>query len=410
MRVISKQKKLVTLVLVFMLFSIALAGIVKPLNAFAYNEEDYESAGINFLQLQYESKELAYDNLEVQDAINLYDEKDVVISKLLILNRDGEWDYVVLDFMMDRINGYGINEYEYLQSFYGKGNIYYAGQMTFAYIQDGKYYDINGKLLEKRAFISAIQEFKLLAPQAASGSEGILSWNSVSVRHSSISNTAWYYLSGFNWNGVTTNSSGVKATYYPQYIYEQTYNSRYPGVGMSGACGPTAMTNMAIYFNSLGYNALINGSAQDTFDWFVSDLNWFSWGNQWWTNTKYSFQNYANNRGYRFSMTSYDSATFINFKGNLAEGRIIYTYVNTTQDNGFYWTHALVTVGYEQFTHYYQVNQPWWFFGWHDNWVNMETNYYYLRCIDGWSTSNSGQFIDFNGFYTKVMAAAFKFS
>lgn len=71
------------------------------------------------------------------------------------------------------------------------------------------------------------------------------------------------------------------------------------------------------------------------------------------------------------------------------------------------WAHAVVTVGFEQFTHIYQENERWWLFGWHDNWVTKQANYYYLRCIDGWSTSNCDQFVDFNNFYT-VKASAFK--
>jgi hypothetical protein len=168
------------------------------------------------------------------------------------------------------------------------------------------------------------------------------------------------------------------------------------------------MTNMAVYFEWLGYNGLMNDVAYDTFDWFVTDLNWFNWGNNWWGNTKSSFKNYAKNRGHKYDITNYNNPNFNDFKKQIGNDRPIYTYLNANQTNGTSWAHAVVTVGYEQFTHYYQVNEPYWFFGWHDKWVNKETNYYYLRCIDGWSTSNSGHFIDFNNFYATIMASAFK--
>lgn len=404
------SRKLIGVFLSFTLFfGLMLLAIAKPIDAFAYNEDDYRNAGINFLEAQYEMKALEYEHLTIADAINLYDEHNKMNAKLLILDRDGEWDYVILDFVIDRINGFGINEYDYLQNFYNKGNIYYAGQMNFAFIANNQYYDFNEVQLNKNAFLATMQEYKLLTPKVSSGNEGILSWNTLrNERHSSLSNTDWGYLPGFNWNGISSNSAGIKATYFSQTTFNNIYNTRHPGINITGTCGPTAMTNMAIYFEWLGYNGLINNEPYDTFEWFLNDLNWFNWENTWWTNTKNSFRNYANNRAHGYDITNYDNPTFNDFKKQISNGRPIYTYLLANQTDGTSWAHAVVTVGFEQFTYYYQVNERWWFFGWHDKWVTKETNYYYLRCIDGWSTSNSGHFVDFNNFYSIVRASAFK--
>ncbi len=175
------------------------------------------------------------------------------------------------------------------------------------------------------------------------------------------------------------------------------------------------MTNMAVYFNWLGYNnALINGSAQSTFEWFIEDSNWHKWQySSWWTNTKNSFVNYAKNRGYSYDITNYDSPSIDNFIDQIRNDRPIYTYINvkvedTTKPEGYRtWAHAVVTVGFEKFTHTYKVNEKWWLFGWHDKWVTKKEDYFYLRCIDGWDSSNSAQYIKYN-FYDTYLASAFK--
>lgn len=400
-----KAKTLVVSLLLLLFLLSSFTFLINPQVAYAYSDENYQLAGVNFLEAQYERKGLFYENVKIEDTINLYDEADEIISKILIINRDDELDYVILDFVVDKINGFGINEEQYLKEFYGKGKIYYAGQLNFAYIENSLYYDLYDNVIDSETFIETMKIFKSTAPQEVkSGYNGILSWNAVNAKNSSYSNSDWDYIPGFNWAGLTLNSSNQKANYYSQSVF----NSRY---GVSGSCGPTAMTNMAVYYKWLGFdNALIDSSHYDTFDWFVKDLNWKNWGSSdvnWWTNSKNSFVNYAKKIGYKYDITNYNDPSFNDFKKQIANDRTIYTYLNVPETSGNTWAHAVVTVGFEQFTHTYQVNKRWWLFGWHDNWVTEQTHYYYLRCIDGWSTSNSGQFIDFNNFYT-VMASAFK--
>ena len=98
------------------------------------------------------------------------------------------------------------------------------------------------------------------------GWNGFYTWSDVSSFNNSngYSNSEWKYLDGINWNGIT--ASGL------QFMSQTTFNNRF---GTDNACGPTALTNMFIWFqyknivNKNGYvNALRNGSAYDTFDRF----------------------------------------------------------------------------------------------------------------------------------------------
>lgn len=410
-----KTKKITTLFVALVLLTVTIccfAHYSNPLSASAYSEADYESAGVNFLTEQYKAKELNYDTLEIADSINLYGTQKKVVAKLLILNRDCESDYVVLDFLADTIIAFGFNEGEYLQNFYGKGDIYYAGQNNYAYFENGEYYDLFGGELDNELYFEMLDAHSNTIPQQVEdGTTGILSWSDVradaNASDSSVLNSAWDYIPGFNWTGILADSSGVRASYFNQNTFNAQYNRTHTQI-ISGTCAPTAMTNMAVYFDWLGYkNALVKGSPQDTFEWFVDDLDWWQWTNKnWWGNTKNSFANYAKDRGYNYDMTNYDSPSTSDFVKQIGNDRPIYTYLNVplTGDRGN-WAHAVVTVGYEKFTHSYQENDRWWFFGWHDNWVTKTEDYFYLRCIDGWSTANSARYVKV-GFYS-MKACAF---
>lgn len=80
---------------------------------------------------------------------------------------------------------------------------------------------------------------------------------------------------------------------------------------------------------------------------------------------------------------------------------------NQMEQEGGYFAHAVVTVGYEEFTHEYTTTEEYWLFGWKEKEVEHEDVYRYLRVIDGWSTSNNSRYVDFNGFYTTVKGIAF---
>ena len=306
--------------------------LTNKVNVYAYTEQTYQEAGLNFLKEQYALKDLTYDSLEIEDTIELYDTNDTIIAKMLIVNRDNELDYVTLDFLVDDIIGFGFNSRDYLQKFYGKEKIYYAGMSSFAYIENGTYYDIDGNVLDSDIIVDSLNNYKEFAPNVVqSGTAGIMSWTNVrtdvNANSSSILNSAWDYIPGFSWTGLKADSNGNTASYFNQTTFNNQYNRTHTN-SITDTCGPTAMTNMAVYFNWLGYsNALVSNSAQSTFEWFITDLNWLNWSSEnvsWWTNTKNSFVNYAKNRGYSYDIDNYTSPSIDNFISQIGNDRPIY--------------------------------------------------------------------------------------
>lgn len=361
--------------------------------AYAYCEENYKEAGLNFLEFQYELNDIEYEELTYSYSINLYDTNDRVIAKILVVNRDDEIDYAILDFLADTIISFGFNSKDFLQKFNNKGNIYYAGQLNFAYKTNGVFYDLDNSLLDVTEFVSAMNDYELVTPEINSGYDGIISWKEV-VREAEILDPTLAmqkrdYIYGFNYCDF------VPETFYSQDTLNESYNKLHPDTFINGTCSPTAMANMAAYFKWADYeNALINDSVYDTFEWLIDDLKWFDWNaSNWWTNTKNTFVNYAKKINYNYTINNYDNPTINDFIYNIERDCPIYTYLKVTQTNGRVWAHAVVTVGYVRFTQTYQ---------------NKETYYYYLRCIDGWGTANSPQYIKFDNFYDKFMASAFR--
>ena len=110
-------------------------GSVVPV--FAYNDENYETAGFNFLINQYELKDIGYNSIEKQDSICLYDTNDNIIAKMLVVNRDNHIDYVVLDFLTDRIDEFGFDQEDFVLLFSSHEKILYAGLMNYAYYDNG---------------------------------------------------------------------------------------------------------------------------------------------------------------------------------------------------------------------------------------------------------------------------------
>ncbi|MDE5766724.1 MAG: hypothetical protein K2I17_06120 [Clostridia bacterium] len=376
-------------------------------STFAYNESNYESAGLNFMEYQYKVSNIGYTELEIEDAINLYDLEESVVAKVLVLNRDGKIDYVILDFLVDDIIEFGFDCEEYINKFYGKGKIYYAGSLDCIYIDNGQYFDLHGNSLDSSQVQKAFNDIKMEFPKAASSSEFIISWNDVRIDSNAsdedVININDDFITGFNHLAFDDH------IFYSQSLFNLAYNNRHPDKKVDGTCIQTAMTNMAIYFNWLGYeNALINNDEIETFTWFINDTNYFkTTDSNWWKYTKKSFENYANYTGYDYYLKNYDSPTMDNYIHEIYNNRPIFSSFNAKTASGEEWSHAVIVVGYEKFSHFYQVNNRYWLFGWHDKWVEKRDDFYYLRCVDGWSTANQDRYINFNYQYRQIRASAF---
>lgn len=380
-------------------------------SAYAYNDENYVEAGIDFMSIQYMNKNISYDELYEYESRYLYDYSDKIIGKLLVLKRDNEFDYVILDYVCDDVNGFGLGEEEYVRNVLSKNKLYYLGQSTLAYYEYGKYYDFNGNNIS----FDEIKKLNLMMEKTTpksveSGYDGILSWSEIVDRYDDegklkygYSNCDWRYLTGFTWNGIYNEFSFESQT-----TFNNNYN-RTHSTPISGTCSITAMTNMAIFFNYTGRKALIE-NRQNTFEWFLNDTSWFNWHNgvNWDDATNQSFRNYADHIGYNYDLTINNNPSFDDFKQQISNNSPIYTYICADQNNGTSWAHAVVSVGYEQFEYSYTTREKsYWFFGWHYKDVNHKKYYNYLRVIDGWSTSNSSRYVDCNNFYSTIMLKSF---
>lgn len=87
------------------------------ISVYAYTDQNYIEAGINFLQKQYDLKEMSYDKIALKQTIALYDLDDNITAKIMVVDRDSELDYVILDFVADDIIAFGFNSKTYLQNF-----------------------------------------------------------------------------------------------------------------------------------------------------------------------------------------------------------------------------------------------------------------------------------------------------
>ena len=355
---------------------------------------DYELLARNFLASQYNLKELEYENISAHTSVDLFDETENVVGKAVILDRDGELDYVVINLITGQVDEFGFNEEATVEKFLADERIYYGGALNFSTKSGNEYQDFNGRKISQTKFETRTREFKNSARKvknrSSSPNGGIISWTDIVNRNAGNTNSEWNYLSGINWNGVT----GTGLSFYSQEYFNEYYNYTY-STYIDGTCGPTATTNMFVYYKWLGFsNALKNNSAYDTFARMVTLSNWNN--GTYFNDDKNSLKGFANERGYNYDMDTYFWGTnWDAFKGSINKGRPVLT---ETKSTGY--GHEVVVVGYEQFTYTYQVQVLWW-------WETRTTNYRYLRVIDGFASSNSSRFVDYNGFYSTINGCDF---
>ncbi len=382
----------------------------------AYSETNYEDAGYNFLMAQYDLRDIEYDSLTKENAIDLYDNNNNVVAKMMIVNRDGAIDYVVLDFMIDRVDEFGFDQSTFVDKFQDKEKIYYAGTLNYAYYDGGALKDIDGNQIDENAYFEIMDAFIAYAatlPEQASGYNGFDSWTNIRDNAynlptstgygGTVTNSSWSYIPGINVSGVNK-----ELNFRSQTTLNNNYNNAFDK-SITGTCAAVAVTNMFIYYEYRGFdNALLNNSVDDTFDRALTEINWFNWDDSnWWTDTASGLKSMASKAGYDYTMNKYGTLDWNDVKNSINADMPIFTYIGVDQTSGDYFAHAVVTVGYEEFTHEYTTTEEYWLFGWKEKEVEHEDVYRYLRVIDGWSTSNNSRYVDFNGFYTTVKGIAF---
>lgn len=400
-------KRFICIVACFLIVVVSAAFLPSYIKAaYAYNEDNYESAGMNFMLGQYDMHNMAYMNVEKEKAINLYDDEDNVIAKLLVVNRDGELDYVVLDFMTDRIDEYGFDQENFVNLFYDKEKIMYAGALNYAYYEEGILKDIYGNNIDEAVYNELMTDFKITYPEYFNeddGQAGILSWNELetwveafgneTAPNGEIIRTGNACIDGVTHTGISTQLDFS----YQEYLNNLYWN--YTGNSIEGTCVPTALTNICLYYDDMNIfpDLIKNGSLSQTYYDIVQEIDFLSWGqsgSDWLNSTMNGMDWYVRKRGYDCNIVYYEVLSWTRVRNIINAGRPLFTdiYKNINNGNDFY--HAVVTLGYDSYQYRFTYNGK----------VNS-TFYYYLRICDGWNkTEDKGRYIDFNGFYDRVGA------
>ncbi len=376
----------------------------------------YQNVAYNFFETQYSVRNIEYNDFSIALEADLYSSEEDIVAKAVVIQRDDAYDYVILNLATSEIDEFVFDDETAMDKFSEK--VYYTGVLNY-YTKDNEIYHslsneestytqtefnklsnwINDKYAQLKENASKLyrSDNNPLPNPSKDGWNGFYTWSDVSSFNNSngYSNSEWKYLDGINWNGIT--ASGL------QFMSQTTFNNRF---GTDNACGPTALTNMFIWFqyknivNKNGYvNALRNGSAYDTFDRFRILAGHTNSGGT--SRSKYegALKNYASEQGYNYEIrTGID--TYDEFKDSIANGRPVLTSIDLSGWGG----HAVITVGCERFKHEYTKNHQflWW------KWTTTETEYSnYLRVIDGWGSSNDSRFIDLKGYWDTVTGRSF---
>jgi len=345
----------------------------------------------DFISFQHRLRDIEYDNIEIYTAVNLYDAEHEVVASAVILYRDGEFDYVVMNLITEQIDEWGINEQEVVAHFKSGERIYFGGALTYS-VRDGhEYVDFNGTRLDGAEFTRRSREFGEATRRYRNESRrrrtitssdienGFLSWADIVARHHSSVTVGLGYLQGINWNGIT----GSGLSFASQSTLNQFHLFRH-GVAVTGTCGPVMQVNLLIYLQWRGFNVLTNGSIHDTFDRALILSDWRPpTGGTLFRNNRDATRAMIRERGYNYVMHTFGSA-FAGFRDSINRGHPAMMEIHRAGNQG----HGVVVVGYEHFR-------------------QGTTNFHYLRVIDGWGTSNASRFVNFNGFFSGINGASF---
>lgn len=387
-------------------------------HSYAYeiiNESIYSEIAINFFKNQYSINDIKYNNLNIEYIKDMKDYNENVVAKVIGLNRDNKHDYVLLNIATSQIDEFSFND----DKFYNLTNdeIYYSGQNLYTY-KNGHFNNINDIMLnisntvfqkECSYITNKFDELKQNAKKYTTdsnplpiedktGYNGFYDWSTVYSfnKENEYINCDFEYLKGVTWTGLS--DSDLK------FENQSVFNNYY---GTNNSCGPTALTNMFIYFDYLQIKnnhylvqALLNNDKFQTFDMFRKLTNH---SNEEGVSTSTycgALTKYATNQYYKHELNE-EIYNFNDYRECINNQMPILTSIILNDD----WGHAVLTVGYEEFKKTCEVEHSfmWW------SWTTTETYYNrYLRVVDGWGTSNSSRFIDYSGYWKSIDGWGFK--
>ena len=374
----------------------------------------YGEIAINFFKMQYKNRNINYTELKVESIKNMYNDLNEIVGEIVIINRDNNKDYVVLNNATNQIDEFTFNSNDVDIKFDKK--IYYSGILnyyekngaTYKHIETGnnisikdykkQSHSINNDLSNQKKKLSKkiLCDGNPLPNPNKNGWNGFYSWSEVYDfnENNNYENCEWGYL----W-GTSFFNTFDDLTFYNQDTFNNRFNTR-------NSCGPTALTNMFIWFQFMEYenkdgsvNALLNDSPFDTFEEFRNLLHHNNNTGTSRTEYEHALKDYAIDQGYNYVYKD-NIDKYEEFKECIDDDMPVLTSLSLEDWGG----HAVLTVGYEKFDYEYEKKNSflWW------KWTTIEHKYSkYLRVVDGWDTSNSDRFIDMSGYWDTVIGRGF---
>ena len=377
-----------------------------------FNAEDsLEKAEVRieeFLQKIYSAKGIVYENFELEYVKEMYDNNNNVVAIVGIFMRDGQMDYAIYNCITETIDEYSFDCDDAFTRFEEDETLYYTGALNY-YICSGNDEQMRhtntGHAINKAVIMEKAKKFvehsknrrnnkSGKSSNPGNGADGIIHWSDIKNSTSGWTNSDFGYLSGITWRGSTETDgiSGSGLSFSSMTSLSQ--NGKY-----KNHCGPTALTNIMVYYDWLGYNTLLNDSRKDTFEWLRVNSEHNNTEGTYLKKARLALLSYLAHMGYTSSYLTNFTDDYTDYKEAIDKDQVILTLLNVTQSDGNEWGHFVVTLGYEEFKQAYEKPVLW----------GTITEYRYLRYLrvcDGWSSCDENVYVDLNGFYDSYNSSA----
>lgn len=390
------------LVIVFDIFINHISAVAQEIDYLA------ENRARDFLIALYDAKDVNYSQMKDKYSVCLYDDEDNIIAQVSLFDRDGKVDYAVYNYITESIDEYGFDCDNALIDFPAKEKIYYAGIFDYYSKSQNQIKNTSsGEVVESSSLSKKIRSFKEKMQKQRnnmkSGSnkpndaeDGIINWKDIQNRTSGWTNSSSGYLNGITW-GSTTDTNGINGSG----LSFSSMASLSKGGTITNHCGPTALTNIMVYYDWLGMNTLLNNSRQDTFDVLRSLCSHDKYGTTYIGNARNALKIYMYKMGYNVALSNFDNS-FDSYKSAIDANKVVLTLLNVTESNGNKWGHFVVTLGYEEFKQPHEIVFP--------SFGNMTITVYsylrYIRVCNGWDSRNQNRFVDLNNFFDSYTNSA----
>lgn len=397
------MKAIKSIVSCFLLLSLVLiVGINVSFAEIDIKDYSIEDRAIDFLKIMYDCHGVEYNSVSFYSAKEMVDDENQLIAKVIIANRDNNYDYATYNVISDSIDEYGFDCADMYALASSRSKVYYGGPLLYYREVDGSnnLKDLGNNSVALSDVIKAVQNNKANSysrlneasrGNPESGFSGIISWTDVKNR-----TTGWETVQSGNLAGIDRlGSNGLSFSSMDEFASNTITNH----------CGPTALTNIMVYYKWAGKNTLKNNSRKATFNRLrvlcKHDKNNTTWLND----ARTAITDYFRECGYSVSLTNFKN-DFSKLKTAIENNRMVLTLLNVREADGDDWGHYVLSLGYSEYRQKYTVDH--YFLGIH--WTTTHYNYLrFARICDNWSSCNQKKYVDLNSFYSSYNNSAISF-